>query len=221
MNENYIKKHVLGFFKAGKDPNHRFQSWVYCYRYFCWLKKHPKTFRKNPDLACVHLGFYLASWGMYRGSSFLLSKSFQIHRRPIRKLLNRKYDFLWDADIGTLSQPKTIKTILELANSLRDLYPNHITDTLLTKILLGTIGCTPAFDRFFKDGCKKKRVRPYSNCSERSLNALIQFYQNNCEIFSLIRKKIARSSGISYPPMKLIDMLFWSVGVNQNYDRIE
>ena len=221
MNKDYIKKHVLGFFKAGKDKNHRFKSWEYCYRYFRWLKDHPKAFRKNPDFACVHLGFYLASWGMYRGSSFLLTKSFQIHRRPIRKLLNRKYGFLWNADIGTLSQPKTVKAVLELAKSLRELYPNHITDTLLTKILLGTIGCTPAFDRFFKDGCKKKRVRPYSNFSKGSLRTLIQFYQNHCGVFASIQKKIERSSGVSYPPMKLVDMFFWSVGSKKKYNRIE
>ena len=213
----YINKHILGQYIAGSNAIHRFRSWEYCYRYFQWLKIHPASFEEVADVACLHLGFYLASWGMYRGSSFLLRKSFQIHKRPIRELLKRKYDALWQVDIGTLSKPKIIKTIFELAKALRKLYPKEITDTLLTKILLGTVGCTPAYDRLFKLGCKKRKVRPFSNFNERSLKAFIQFFQVNAEVFTSINNSIKYKSGIFYPPMKLIDMFFWSVGSNQNY----
>lgn len=34
---------------------------------------------KDLELLSLHLGFYLASWGMYRGSSGLLQKDFLIH----------------------------------------------------------------------------------------------------------------------------------------------
>lgn len=208
MKEAYIKKHVLGFYKGGKNPGHRFQSWENCYRFFQWLKEHPANFQRSPEIACLQLGFYLASWGMYRGSSFLLKHSFEVHKKPIRELLKRKYDSLWQADIGTLSSPTTIDNIFTLADSVRQLYPSNITDTLLTKIILGTIGCAPAYDRFFKDGCKTKGIRPYSNFNKRSFVAFVKFYQKNCRVFASTAKTIGRSSGVSYPPMKLVDMFF-------------
>jgi hypothetical protein len=155
---------------------------------------------------------------MYRGSSFLLQNSFCIHKRPIRELLKPKYERLWHADIGVLSQAKTIDTILQLAAALRALYPNQVTDTLITKILLGTIGCTPAFDRLFKSGCSKRKIRPHSNLTRKSLFALAQFYQTNSGVFASVRKRIKRASGITYPPMKLVDMLFWSVGGSRRYN---
>jgi hypothetical protein len=34
---------------------------------------------KDKDAAALQLGFYLASWGMYRGSSFLLRRWSTVH----------------------------------------------------------------------------------------------------------------------------------------------
>jgi hypothetical protein len=135
--------------------------------------------------------------------------------------MKRKYHSLWDANIATLSNPKTIRIIFDLAKALKKLYPHSITDTLLTKILLGTVGCTPAYDKFFQIGCRKQKVRFYTSFSERSLISMIKFYQANCGVFSSTNETIKRKSGISYPTMKLVDMFFWSVGSNQNYYRIE
>jgi len=84
----------------------------------------------------------------------------------------------------TLTNPKTPKTIFELAKAVIKLYTNSITDTLLTKILLGTVGCTPTYDIFFKTGCRKLKIRPYSHFNVRSMTTLINFYKTNCGVFS-------------------------------------
>ncbi len=219
-----IKDHVLGFYNAYKDDSlHRFKSWEESYLYFRQLKRKPKTVKMDIDLACLHLGFYLASWGMYRGSSFLLKKSLHIHKKPIKELLKPKYSCLWNLDLDSLKKPETIDLLFKLKDTLKDLYlkqtkdTKRIRDALVTKILLGTLGCAPAFDRFFKKGCKEKGVRPYSNFSKGSIKALIDFYQENSKTFQSINKKIKRYTGISYPPMKLVDMFFWSVGSNKKY----
>jgi hypothetical protein len=52
------------------DEHHRYRSWEHCYRYFR-QRRHLRADR-DIDHAALQLGFYLASWGMYRGSSFLL-----------------------------------------------------------------------------------------------------------------------------------------------------
>ena len=39
----------------------------------------------------------------------------------------------------------------------KDLH-NELSDTLITKILMGTLGCVPAYDRYFIAGIKKEKV---------------------------------------------------------------
>ena len=54
-----------------QDSNHRFKSWEYCYTAFGNLD--------SVDYLSLHLAFYLASWGMYRGSCGILWKDYTIH----------------------------------------------------------------------------------------------------------------------------------------------
>ena len=58
------------------DECGRFRSWEHNYKVF-----HDARKNDNPDYnyLSLHLSFYLASWGMYRGSSFLLQKDYRIH----------------------------------------------------------------------------------------------------------------------------------------------
>jgi hypothetical protein len=53
-----------------KDDHHRYRSWEHCYGFFQRVGRQDIIAQR--DDAAVQLGFYLASWGMYRGSSFLL-----------------------------------------------------------------------------------------------------------------------------------------------------
>ena len=55
-----------------QDENNRYQSWKHCYEAF-------GDITKDNDYLALHLGFYLASWGMYRGSTGLLQKDYKIH----------------------------------------------------------------------------------------------------------------------------------------------
>lgn len=85
-----------------KDKNQRYKSWEHCYSFF---RKHAFLSGEEAiDLAALHLGFYLASWGMYRGSGFLLQKDYKIHKYAVKALLQPKYDSLWDIDFGTLQK---------------------------------------------------------------------------------------------------------------------
>src|SRR5262245_15461814 len=63
-----IAEDVLKFHRRlVADPHHRFRLWEHCYAYF-------QRGQNDCDLASLHLAFYLASWGMYRGSSGRLHK---------------------------------------------------------------------------------------------------------------------------------------------------
>lgn len=84
------------------------------------------------------------------------------------------------------------------------------TQTLITKILLGTIGCTPAYDRYFRGGLQSCNVKQ-TNYNSNSLLRLAQFYNQNFHKFEEFRNKIGQGR-IEYPPMKIIDMCFWQLG---------
>ena len=50
-------------------------SWRHCYKAF--YENRNKTDEQTLDYLSLHLAFYLASWRIYRGSSFLLQKRLQ------------------------------------------------------------------------------------------------------------------------------------------------
>ena len=81
---------------------------------------------------------------------------------------------------------------------------------LITKILMGTLGCVPAYDRFFQDGVAKYKV----TTQEYSLNSvlrLVDFYEAHNDRLEEARREM-RTEDLIYPHMKLLDMGFWQVG---------
>jgi len=219
-----IKKNILSFFEQLiNDENHRYKSWEHCYLYFSKPKE-----EINIDIACLHLSFYLASWGMYRGSSFLLWQDYLIHKEVVKEIL--KYKHLQEIDFSDINKnSKEFKEIFELSNFIKNWYPQNVkkipekptkdinvTDTLLTKILLGTLGCIPAYDRFFLDGLKMKNIRPYTKLSEKNFLKIIDFYNENKQEFLAIQQHIKEKINVEYPVMKLVDMYFFILSYSSN-----
>lgn len=175
-------------------------------------------------MASLHLAFYLASWGMYRGSSFLLWKDYKIHTPIVQLLLQKKYSSLWNLNVNKLQNNcSEIQKVFTLSDAIKEKYKkiaNRVndknksinpTDTLITKILLGTICCTPAYDRYFIDGARHLR-KPFSSFKKRSYCNLLTFCSESLEKLTEAQKVIKKQSRIQYPIMKLIDMYFWNVG---------
>lgn len=216
-----IKHHVLRFHKQlSSDQYHRYRSWEHCYRHF---RQHDSfTSDGDIDLAALHLGFFLASWGMYRGSSFLLQKDYRVHLPIVQELLEKKYASLWNLDVESLtySSPE-IKLIFELAKRIKQIYkqgnpavngierPADASDILVTKIMLGTMCCTPAYDDFFSKGLRSRHM--VKKFGRNSYFGLLDFYKKHKTTFDEAATEIA-SFGMPYPVMKLIDMHFWSIG---------
>ena len=81
--------------KLREDENGRYRSWEYCYKIFHDAHTSNNVDDDFIDYLCLHLSFYLASWGMYRGSSFLLQRDYKVHKPVIKILLEDKYNSLW------------------------------------------------------------------------------------------------------------------------------
>ncbi len=71
-----------------KVTNHRLKSWEHCYKFFK-INHQNLDDQKIMDLACLHLAFYLASWGMLR-NSFLLQRDYLIHKEFIENVVRKE-----------------------------------------------------------------------------------------------------------------------------------
>ncbi len=219
MRLNIVENSLRFYIDHLQEPHHRYRSWEHCYDHF--QKRHSFESKADFDTAALHLAFYLASWGMYRGSSQVLQKDYKIYIPTIRVLVSPKYQSLWALDFEAipLDGPE-IKLVFQLAQDIeKTLGQKGITPTrtLVTKIIMGTVGCTPAYDRFFIDGVKS--LGEFSaSFGHRSYLGLIQFYRENVREFKEAQAVISKDR-VAYPPMKLVDMYFWSLGVQRNNKR--
>ncbi|MFD3156673.1 hypothetical protein ACFIJ5_07395 [Haloimpatiens sp. FM7330] len=205
-----------------KDKNGRYKSWEHCFKYFNENKN--KGGDENiVEVLCLHLAFYLASWGMYRGSSFLLQKDYKVHHEAVLEILKEKYKPLWNIKCSDLIDRENLELIFEAKKELKDIYINNrkniddhkeVSDILITKILMGTFGCVPAYDRFFVKGIKTYKVAG-SIFNEKSIDNLAKFYIANYEQFEKCRQEISRN-GVEYSQMKLLDMCFWQIGYDKS-----
>lgn len=188
-----------------KDKNHCYKSWEHCFDYFEDIIDH--------DKACLHLAFYLASWGMYRGSGFLLQKDYKIFEPIVDIILSYKHlrDFSLKAD----EQP-AIRDIFNLKKELMIAIPAAVgearnpSDTLITKIMLGTLGCVPAYDRYVVGGLGRCGLK-HKSFREKSLLEIIAFGRRETNEIQEIKKTI-KQNGIEYTDMKILDMYFWEIG---------
>ena len=102
------------------------------------------------DIMALNLGMYLASWGMYRGSSELLqSYSYKVHIGAVRILLDKKYRKLYKLS-PTNYTGENISLILEVFDKLFEHYNLKRvspTDTLITKFHWALVGTRLSYTR--------------------------------------------------------------------------
>src|SRR5947199_7082198 len=96
-----IREKIRAYHGSMTGEHHRYRSWEHCYRYF--HKPSPIDISADREQAALQLGFYLASWGMYRGSSFLLQHAYTAHLGVIDQLVSQPFSALWKIDFGSES----------------------------------------------------------------------------------------------------------------------
>ena len=261
---------ILGYFYRTigvdkKESTQRYLSWEHCYSFFRQMKSkyfnipdftHHPDWEKDLDMMALHLGFYLASWGMYRGSSFFLQHDYKFHKNIIIYLFTERV--LWESDfskaedlynvfkdhsdneLDTLSESFDRKLLIDTKkqyfgngsfnNGISDINSEDsevsgrdVTQTQLTKILLGVCGCIPAYDRFFCDGIKRNSISRSAlyKLSAKSFSQLVEYWKTNGTAIINILSNVNALPFFNmpndeiqyYPPMKLLDMLFWQLGM--------
>ena len=86
---------------------------------------------------------------------------------------------------------------------------NNATDTLVTKILLGTLGCVPAYDRYYVQAVKQYGISA-GGYSKESVRDVAKYYLFHKGEFETVRAELS-TRGVEYPVMKLMDMCMWQV----------
>lgn len=209
------------FNETVRDEHGRYMSWRHCYN--AYRECRGMTDDKTIDYLSLHLAFYLASWGMYRGSSFLLQKDYKVHMPMVRIIMEQKYNPLLGISAEGLLEESNLKLLDEVGRRIKDAYamempsfegrPNNATDTLVTKILLGTLGCVPAYDRYYVQAVRKYGISAGSYTMS-SVKSVAKYYLANKEEFEALRAELSKC-GTEYPVMKLMDMCLWQVAFEE------
>lgn len=231
----YIKSAVELFIKKESEGfETRYKSWRVCHEYYLKLfeknkgKKFSDLNEIDKQLSLLNLSFYLASWGMYRGSSFVLQYDNSIFKNVVDIILKEKYSILWDLNYNTIKNNKEkVKTLIieigkDISKSLneyrvfyntksyfkgKDKDEEYISKTLTTKILLGTICCIPAYDTYFSKGIGGTFSNFYN---DNKINNLLE-----CIIRNNIFSKLSESN--NYPLMKIVDMAYFDIGMENDF----
>lgn len=223
-----------------QDDYSRYRSWEHCYKIFYKVHKE-NSLKEHMDELCLNLAFYLASWGMLR-NSFLLYNDYKIYGKIINILFDKDYSDLWNIKIDMYNDElidklygkeksltyKLRKELFKIRDTVydkrKDLYKdldddedkpkNEVSDTLVTKILLGTLGCVPAYDRFLVFALRKFDI--VGKYGKNSIKDIKKFYLDNKDKLDKEINKL-KIDNIPFPQMKYIDSCFWQYG----YDNIK
>ena len=208
---------------ARANENGRSRSWEHCYRVFRDARTDPSP---DYDYLSLHLAFYLASWGMYRGSSFLLQKDYKVLSPVVEKVLKPEYDCLFGIACTDLREPGVQDRLEKLSDYIAAHFrpirnevagrevASQVSPVLITKILMGTLGCVPAYDRFFEEGARHLGLEKKSY-NEDSLLELADIYEAHNDRLEEARRGM-QTDDLIYPQMKLLDMGLWQVGFERD-----
>jgi hypothetical protein len=166
---------------------------------------------ENMQVSCLQLGFYLASWGMFRGSSTLLLKSARYYE-PVIDVIAAAPAQAWDLD-AHLYTTDSWRMLHGLDQEIRAAFGHRkrVTSALATKVMLGVLGNVPAFDTYFRKGFRAATFGP------KAFRRLGEFYQEHADTIERNRIptldfRTGQPTRHRYSRAKIIDMIFFIEG---------
>jgi hypothetical protein len=211
-----IEANLQRYLDGGIQPDERYASFDYCFNYFQSFRESGRISElASPEFmqsSCLQLGFYLASWGMLRGSAELLQKSAR-YLTPTIKVIAQTDKSVWEIDAHIYTDAN-VRLLMKLAAAIESALP-AASQTLQTKIMLGVFGCVPAFDTNFKKGCKAANIT--QTFGPNALKQIGFFYADNAALLDSYRVRTidfvaGESTARIYTRAKAIDMAFFSEG---------
>ena len=134
-------------------------------------------------------------------------------------LMEEQYNSLVSITAEELMNDANLNLLEEVSTRIRKAYAderrsfegvtNNATDTLVTKILLGTLGCVPAYDRYYVQAVKQYGISA-GGFNKESVRDVAKYYLSHKDAFETVRAELS-TCGVEYPVMKLMDMCMWQV----------
>lgn len=210
----------------GIGSHQRSLSWDFCFEHFSDLER----VKLNRQASCMQLGYYLASWGMLRGSSYLFKNTNARHYLPVLDVIERYTPAMIGLTPDRFSEEPTqdllIAAYRDLGDSLLPAGGRRI--TLVTKVMMGVWGIFPSLDTYFlrtfrglarDHGC----FTSFSRFDRSTIFSVGEFYlQHQEEIDGLSARyqtmnfETGEPSGHPIPPAKIIDIYGFSAGFNRH-----
>lgn len=163
---------------------------------------------------------------MLRGSSFLLKTNPSFFVPIIRDVWQQARASGYPPDS---THPDHVKPLwdtlscylLDASEDLRE-STRPITQTLISKILLGMFACSPAYDQFFNQGIQSVKWwtelrKKYKNYTKIQLWDRFLSDPKTTELLPEVRKQYALDESI--PPSRVADLFFWDLGRAQKKPR--
>ena len=166
-------------------------AWEQCYVYF---GLHNSEF--DEEVACLRLAFYLAHFGMFRASGKTRALQLKDYLPLVRDCRRRR-------DLRDKSPKQLAKIQHNIREFIQDLEKSLLglkvspTDTLISKIALGTTACIPAYDRYAKAALRKNGI--IATPSNRGLQALYSLRSHDLEKFGAVQS-------LGVPFMRALDV---------------
>jgi len=211
-------KDTINIFLNDRNHKDRYSSFDFCYNHFYYFYKENKidklSDKNNLEISCYKLWFYLASWWMMRGSSFLLQKSVS-HYQDLIKAISEMPKHYWEIDINNYTD-ENIEILLEIKSIIINALwkENNASDTLVTKIMLWVFWSIPAFDQYFKKWLNVWKV------NKKNLRIVYKFYIDNkkdLESFKIQTLDFDKwcKTNVYYTKAKILDMYGFINGFNK------
>jgi hypothetical protein len=218
-----IDKNVQGF-RHGFGPKARDASFDYCYNYFQSFYESGNvqdlSIPINMQQSCLQIGFYLASWGMFRGAALLSRKSIKFYE-PLIQCIATSDPRLWQIDVDNYTQ-ENIDLLMDcdckIATALREGREKedtkYVSITLVTKIMLGVYGNIPAFDKYFKDGMEITWEQKQRQKTLEQVASLYQKHKEAINSYDIATLDFATGQNTSrkYTKAKILDMAGFNAG---------
>lgn len=205
----------------------RERSWDFCFNYF---QENPEPTR-NMEVSCLQLGYYLASWGMLRGSSYLFRETNVRHYQATIEVIERFNTGMSELQNKPLFDAKAqellLDAYLELQHAL--LPKGGASRTLVSKVMMGAWGSVPSFDTYFVKGFRSLVEGPekaaFNKIESRSLSLLGEFYGHNrqeiddlAQTYRTLDFATGKITDRTFTRAKIIDMFGFHVGFATKFD---
>jgi len=191
---------------------YRERSFDLCHQYFISFCDQPSGLleESNRQTSCLHLGWFLASFGMLRNSD-LLSRNLVVFESVIDVV--SQYP-LWNVDLDALNVKANVDRLCDCYREINKAFglgQVHCTETLATKVMLGVYGCFPALDTRVINFMKKQSV-VHSSHFELNVSRIFEIYMKHQRDYIEARDFLRRAYYPGATLARALDLHAWILG---------